>query len=123
MDKPPFQPPLSRAQLIERRWERVRIGRVRATEPKPVVRQPKAPSAPPDPLRWRRRALRGAGVLAIALLVNVAAGWMRAPTAADVRAGEQLFAHKWVAHDPLSAKGDGLGPVFNARSCAECHFQ
>jgi CxxC motif-containing protein (DUF1111 family) len=27
-----------------------------------------------------------------------------------------------VAHDP-QAKGDGLGPVFNANSCLACHFQ
>jgi CxxC motif-containing protein (DUF1111 family) len=34
----------------------------------------------------------------------------------------ELFRHRWEPHDPL-AKGDGLGPVFNARSCVECHSQ
>lgn len=37
--------------------------------------------------------------------------------------GQQLFEHVWTDHDPLAGKGDGLGPVFNARSCVECHFQ
>jgi CxxC motif-containing protein (DUF1111 family) len=37
-------------------------------------------------------------------------------------AGLVLFQHEWQPHDPM-ASGDGLGPVFNARSCAECHFQ
>jgi hypothetical protein len=40
----------------------------------------------------------------------------------DIAAGQALFEHEWAANDPL-AHGDGLGPVFNARSCAHCHFQ
>ncbi len=49
---------------------------------------------------------------------------LRAPRAsADEKAqGASIFEHEWQPHDPL-ANGDGLGPVFNARSCAECHFQ
>jgi mono/diheme cytochrome c family protein len=49
---------------------------------------------------------------------------MRAPQArAEVRqAGLELFVHEWQPHDRL-AHGDGLGPVFNARSCVACHFQ
>jgi CxxC motif-containing protein (DUF1111 family) len=43
-------------------------------------------------------------------------------SAEEARAGAVLFNHEWVANDPLT-KGDGLGPVFNARSCAECHSQ
>jgi CxxC motif-containing protein (DUF1111 family) len=42
---------------------------------------------------------------------------------AEVRAaGLELFRHEWTPGDPL-ARGDGLGPVFNARSCVECHSQ
>ncbi len=37
-------------------------------------------------------------------------------------AGRTLFNHDWTVKDPL-AGGDGLGPVFNARSCLECHNQ
>jgi hypothetical protein len=38
-----------------------------------------------------------------------------------VLAGEVLFKHVWTRGDPLTAGGDGLGPVFNARSCVACH--
>src|SRR4029079_18550721 len=36
--------------------------------------------------------------------------------------GSELFVHDWQPQDPL-AGGDGLGPVYNATSCAACHFQ
>ena len=38
------------------------------------------------------------------------------------RPAASLFNHEWTAKDPLT-EGDGLGPVFNARSCVECHSQ
>jgi CxxC motif-containing protein (DUF1111 family) len=42
---------------------------------------------------------------------------------AEVRkTGQALFQHEWTPFD-IEAKGDGLGPVFNARSCVACHFQ
>lgn len=44
------------------------------------------------------------------------------PRPEAVEAGLALFNHNWTVKDPL-AGGDGLGPVFNARSCVECHFQ
>lgn len=49
---------------------------------------------------------------------------VRGPSAraSEIAAGKELFEHEWTPNDPL-AKGDGLGPVFNARSCASCHFQ
>ena len=41
-----------------------------------------------------------------------------------VERGRMLFVHEWSAGDALaSAGGDGLGPVFNARSCVHCHSQ
>ncbi len=43
-------------------------------------------------------------------------------SAASAAAGRELFNHEWTPDDPLT-KGDGLGPVFNARSCVECHSQ
>ena len=43
-------------------------------------------------------------------------------SAKDIAAGRELFEHEWAPHDPL-AHGDGLGPVYNAKSCAACHFQ
>jgi CxxC motif-containing protein (DUF1111 family) len=36
--------------------------------------------------------------------------------------GKVLFEHQWQANDSLSG-GDGLGPVFNARACSDCHSQ
>jgi len=54
--------------------------------------------------------------------------WLRGhpgPEAVDpqsVAAGAVLFNHEWTARDPLTG-GDGVGPVFNARSCVECHNQ
>lgn len=35
--------------------------------------------------------------------------------------GRELFERVWNPGDPRSHGGDGLGPVFNARSCVECH--
>ncbi len=37
--------------------------------------------------------------------------------------GKELFTRIWVPGDKRSHAGDGLGPVFNGRSCAECHNQ
>jgi CxxC motif-containing protein (DUF1111 family) len=48
--------------------------------------------------------------------------WGPSASAAEIAEGRALFEHEWVPNDPL-AHGDGLGPVFNARSCAACHFQ
>lgn len=38
------------------------------------------------------------------------------------QAGHELFVHEWTPNDAL-AHGDGLGPVFNGKSCVACHFQ
>lgn len=55
------------------------------------------------------------------------ADWLRlrnhSTDAAAARAGKELFLHEWVPGDPLANGGDGLGPVFNARSCVACHRQ
>jgi CxxC motif-containing protein (DUF1111 family) len=42
---------------------------------------------------------------------------------AMAQAGQTLFHHDWKPRDPLSAGGDGLGPVYNATSCVACHHQ
>ena len=36
--------------------------------------------------------------------------------------GKELFTREWLPGDKRSHAGDGLGPVFNGRSCAECHM-
>ena len=48
--------------------------------------------------------------------------WGPSARASDISAGRELFEHEWAANDPI-AHGDGLGPVYNARSCVACHFQ
>ncbi|HEX4610336.1 MAG TPA: di-heme oxidoredictase family protein [Urbifossiella sp.] len=48
--------------------------------------------------------------------------WGPTARASEIAAGRELFEHEWSPNDPI-AHGDGLGPVFNARSCAACHFQ
>lgn len=39
----------------------------------------------------------------------------------EVTRGERLFLRAWAPEDPRARGGDGLGPVFNARSCVACH--
>lgn len=48
--------------------------------------------------------------------------WGPRASAEEMAAGRALFEHEWQPFDEV-AKGDGLGPVFNGRSCVECHFQ
>src|SRR5262245_49143478 len=48
--------------------------------------------------------------------------WGPSASAATREAGRELFVHEWTPGDSL-ARGDGLGPVFNANSCVACHFQ
>src|SRR5215470_6046826 len=43
--------------------------------------------------------------------------------AQTAKSGEILFHHEWQPNDPLTKSGDGLGPVFNAKSCVACHNQ
>jgi CxxC motif-containing protein (DUF1111 family) len=86
------------------------------------------------------RSLRAWTVAAsvIGLLIGVAFGYgpgdasaadaIKADTSQDlpnsqVQRGRTLFLKRWMNADVASPLGDGLGPVFNARSCAECHNQ
>jgi CxxC motif-containing protein (DUF1111 family) len=83
-------------------------------------------------------------LFAIVPPVGVAIAWVKARARAGVRPGRQaagleprrrvvdhvlapvgsvLFTHEWQPNDPLCPNGDGLGPVFNATSCAACHHQ
>ena len=39
----------------------------------------------------------------------------------QVAQGEELFLRRWTSNDPRSHGGDGLGPVYNALSCVDCH--
>jgi CxxC motif-containing protein (DUF1111 family) len=72
-----------------------------------------------------RRGLIGLGVGVGAVVVGWAV-WGSAGPSADaetIAQGRDLFLHEWQVNDKLAGEGDGLGPVFNARSCAACHTQ
>jgi CxxC motif-containing protein (DUF1111 family) len=45
------------------------------------------------------------------------------PSAAQVELGRHLFTRVWEPQLGNPESGDGLGPLFNGRSCAECHHQ
>lgn len=77
-----------------------------------------------------QRKIFGVGMATVAIAISYWAFfsdgfpilWGPTAKAAEVATGQELFEHTWTANDPL-AHGDGLGPVFNAKSCAACHFQ
>jgi CxxC motif-containing protein (DUF1111 family) len=65
-------------------------------------------------------------VLILAVVPAVFRGWRMPAGRLDpetVQTGQVLFHHDWYPGDPLAAGGDGLGPVFNAKSCVACHQQ
>jgi CxxC motif-containing protein (DUF1111 family) len=66
-------------------------------------------------------------ILALAPIGLRALTWAKARKHAEdvamAREGQVLFQHEWTKNDPLANGGDGLGPVFNANSCAVCHHQ
>lgn len=69
---------------------------------------------------WIRIGTAGLIVIAGGWVTN----WLIAPSTAELVAeGRELFSHEWEVDDPLSNGGDGLGPVFNDKSCVACHFQ
>jgi hypothetical protein len=63
--------------------------------------------------------------LAAILLLGSAASSAAAapPTAAQIELGRHLFTRVWEPQPAGPESGDGLGPLFNGRSCAECHHQ
>jgi CxxC motif-containing protein (DUF1111 family) len=59
-----------------------------------------------------------------AILWALLIGTLNTAAAGDLAGtGRSLFEHQWVAEDPLSLRGDGLGPMYNADSCVACHHQ
>jgi len=77
--------------------------------------------------RRRRNVTRSVslvvGLSAIWFAESAVVAWWSRPTVQQLLEGQALFEHKWTEHDSLAGGGDGLGPVFNATSCVECHFQ
>ncbi len=72
----------------------------------------------------RKQVLRvGIAVMFVAAGYTAVEAWWNRVTPEQLELGQKLFEHNWTTNDPLACGGDGLGPVFNARSCAECHHQ
>jgi CxxC motif-containing protein (DUF1111 family) len=71
---------------------------------------------------WARSVLLSGVVFAAAALVDAESPQPPAEKN-SVRQGRDLFTHRWAPNDPQSAMGDGLGPVYNERSCVACHYQ
>ncbi|MBM4069686.1 MAG: c-type cytochrome [Planctomycetes bacterium] len=79
-------------------------------------------------MKWARHIwIYLVGFLALLPAGLRALTWQEVPAhdldGAAVAAGKMLFTHEWTPNDPLSPRGDGLGPVFNAVSCVACHEQ
>lgn len=70
--------------------------------------------------RWYFVALSVALVLPALRVLSWPGTNVIAVEAAAVESGRKLFTHEWKSSDPLTG-GDGLGPVFNAKSCVACH--
>ncbi|NND99415.1 MAG: hypothetical protein HKN47_19015 [Pirellulaceae bacterium] len=67
--------------------------------------------------------IRGSGFFAVVAFVCVAAGQhAEAKSPAVIAEGRMLFEKNWPVRNPTLGN-DGLGPLFNGRSCAVCHSQ
>ncbi len=120
---PPLNP--GRAQLVERRLQRVAAISSRSRQGRDHEQELPENDVPPEVIRRKRgNWLAGfAGAVLLAAVAVPAARWWNEPSAKDIQAGKELFKHEWKPNDPLSRAGDGLGPVFNEVSCVACHFQ
>src|SRR5262249_34495500 len=80
----------------------------------------------PSTARVRRKRLfaYALGLTALGLIGGAyALHTTPAASAARIETGKELFTHEWTPGDPLAGQGDGVGPVFNEKSCVACHFQ
>lgn len=66
-------------------------------------------------------------LLVVSVLPGLSGAYAGKPPPPDPALGRQIFEHNWARPESwagpevLGDGGDGLGPVFNATSCAECH--
>ncbi|REK09045.1 MAG: thiol oxidoreductase-like protein [Planctomycetota bacterium] len=77
--------------------------------------------------QWSRRRWITSSCIALLAcgLMGMAAGkaYRHYTLPERIAQGQVLFEHEWTVDDALSDGGDGLGPVFNEKSCVACHFQ
>jgi CxxC motif-containing protein (DUF1111 family) len=89
-------------------------------------------SASPDAAATARAGVRAAIAAAALVIVatradagDSAVAIQASPAAAeaglDLALGRSLFAFSWVSAPASTKSADGLGPLYNARSCAACH--
>jgi CxxC motif-containing protein (DUF1111 family) len=78
-----------------------------------------------NPRFWVGTGTLLAAALAVAWVFSPGLPVMIGPwaTASTKEAGREVFEHEWEPNDALANGGDGVGPVYNARSCVACHFQ
>ncbi|HKP96860.1 MAG TPA: di-heme oxidoredictase family protein [Fibrobacteria bacterium] len=76
-------------------------------------------AAPPDVMQGGETTVFDEGVNAFSLSARNldADGKVRFPV------GNSLFNQNWVTPPSSTTARDGLGPLFNARSCSSCHFK
>lgn len=71
----------------------------------------------------RPRALVSRAVLVFGFAILAGQiGSADAAAAGSIDRGEKLFRHVWENHDLVAGPGDGLGPMYNERSCIACHY-
>jgi CxxC motif-containing protein (DUF1111 family) len=75
-------------------------------------------------------AMSRISIAAIFAGLGLLLAWTATPAASEpgpdndkdaLKHGKELFTREWTAGDRRSHAGDGLGPVYNAQSCAACH--
>jgi len=59
----------------------------------------------------------------IVVLVLAAAPFVAGAVSLDASIGQRLFERNWVSSPSSTSSNDGLGPLYNASSCASCHVQ
>jgi CxxC motif-containing protein (DUF1111 family) len=91
------------------------------TEPKPAKPIAVAAAAPPAPPA--SSPAPGPKRIRFAPAAELTDAGPARPVEVEVVGGRALFEHIWSPNDPRSHGGDGLGPVFNARSCVDCHHK
>src|SRR5215475_2861265 len=74
-------------------------------------------SASPEPRRW----IAAAVALAVMTAMAGALASTGAESGLDPALGHALFERAWVSAPASTKSTDGLGPLYNARSCASCH--
>ena len=77
-------------------------------------------------MRILRSAVFAATAASLVLLALLAGRLVAADTPAthaglEAAVGQRLFKRNWVPAPSSTKSNDGLGPLFNARSCLQCH--